>query len=134
MSLLARSLDGVWRECRQGAQRVRSHLGRQAVRLGDLPVDLLAVDRDLAGRLEPEADGPAADLHDVDLDVFPDADALADVAGECEHWFPLHGCVAIRGTPRAPAGPSGVLPRQLLLSLHRRPGRRTALAGGPGPP
>src|SRR3712207_809476 len=93
MSLLVSVLDDVWRECRQGAQRVRGHLGSQAVGLGDLPVDLLAVDRDLARRLEAEAHGPTADLHDVDLDVLADPDALADVAGECEQVGPLRGCV-----------------------------------------
>src|SRR3954468_4336264 len=126
MSLLVRADQRVWRECRQGAQRVGGHLGREAVGLRDLPVDLLAVDRDLAGRLEAQPDRAAADLHDVDLDVLADPDALADVAGECEHWSPPWVCVAIRGTPRRPAGPCRGPTRQALHNSHRRPDRRTA--------
>src|SRR3954462_3476823 len=73
------------------AQGVGGHLGSKQIRLGDLPVDLFAVDRDLPRGLESQPDGAAADLDDVDLDVVADPDRLADAAGECEHEYPSMG-------------------------------------------
>src|SRR3954471_24006587 len=81
------------RERGQRAQGVGGDLRGQQVGLGDLPVDLLPVDRDFARGLEAQPDRAAADLDDVDLDVVADADRLADAAGESEHEEPLHGCV-----------------------------------------
>jgi hypothetical protein len=49
------------------------------------------VDGHLPRGLETEADGAAADLDDVDLDVVTDADGLADAAGESEHVNPSMG-------------------------------------------
>src|SRR3954451_13690753 len=89
LRLLRRGGDG--HERGQRAEAVGGHLGGEQVRLGDLPVDLFAVDRHLAGGLEAQPDRAAADLDDVHLDVVADADRLADAAGECEHLLPLHG-------------------------------------------
>src|SRR3954447_11705953 len=84
---------GGRRERGESTQAVGGHLRGEEIGLGDLPVDLLAVDRDLAGGLEAQADRAAADLDDVDLDVVADADRLADAAGECEHVYPSMGVV-----------------------------------------
>src|SRR3954449_4191761 len=54
LRLLRRVGDG--HERGQRAEAVGGHLGGQQVRLGDLPVDLLAVDRHLAGGLEAQPD------------------------------------------------------------------------------
>src|SRR3954454_4096138 len=92
------------------AEGVGGHLGGEQVRLGDLAVDLLAVDRDLARGLEAQPDRAPADLDDVDLDVVADADGLADAAGESEHWNPSMGVVgrpwqARRSGPGAVSAP-----------------------------
>src|SRR4051812_46051599 len=90
------------------AQGVGGHLGSEQIRLGDLPVDLLAVDRDLPRGLEAQPDGAATDLDDVDLDVVADPDRLADAAGECEHEYPSMGVwwpsVALGGRESGCAG------------------------------
>src|SRR3954452_24547411 len=82
---------GRGRERGERPEAVGGHLRGEEVGLGDLPVDLFPVDRDLARGLEAEADGATAHLDDVDLDVVADADRLADAAGECEHRYPSMG-------------------------------------------
>src|SRR4051794_27564838 len=121
---------GPWCKCCQGVQRVGSYIGSEALRLGDLLVDLLAVDRHLTGGLEAQPHGAAANFDDVDLDVLADPDALADAAGECEHELPLHGCVQPSvACPAAAAElyvvhPGGRRPAVLLGSRRPETARR----------
>src|SRR4051794_33456383 len=117
----------------QRAEAVGRHLGGQQVRLCDLAVDLFAVDRHLAGGLEPQPHRAAADLDDVHLDVVADADRLADAARESEHLLPLHGLCWPPGT----GGAVSATHRPTSLSAQgtpdrMRPVREHDLAGACG--
>src|SRR5690349_1453806 len=56
-------------------------LRRGAVFAPDGVIDFLAMDADLFGSVDPEADFVAADIHDGHLDVIPDHDRLVALTG-----------------------------------------------------
>src|SRR5436190_14509840 len=79
----------------QPAQRLVDLLAGAALRplLLDLDVHLLAEDRDVPRRLDPDPDLLPRDRQDRDLDVVADHDALVGLAGENQHGhhaFPPH--------------------------------------------
>src|SRR5579871_3280776 len=49
--------------------------------------DLLAIDRDVARRLDADPDLIAVDLHDRDHDAIPDHDLLVHLAAQDQHDF-----------------------------------------------
>src|SRR5690606_14111088 len=69
--------------CRRQHRRVdRAHVGRGAVLLPDLHVDLFAVHRDVARRADADAHLVTADVEHRDDDVVTDDDGLVRPAAE----------------------------------------------------
>src|SRR5690606_6460744 len=59
--------------------------GRAAVLFLDLPVDLLTVHRNMAGRFDSVLHLIAAHIHNGDLDIVTVHNALVPLAGEYQH-------------------------------------------------
>ena len=59
-----------------------SRLVRTGLGLGQLEGDLLALDRNLVGRLDPDPDRVAVDLDDRDADIRADVKTLAELPAQ----------------------------------------------------
>src|SRR5436305_8043335 len=83
--LLLDARSGV---ARRAGHRIRFGARRSLVFLLDCRPDLLAVDGQRLGCLDPDPGAVADDLHQVDRDVVAEHDSLVGSAGDDEHGLP----------------------------------------------